>query len=227
MTLQWTFIAYFLYSEIALIVVLLLPFISPARWQTVFRSNLVAKVAKFSNIYFNVFILLLLVLFGDAIREERKYSEPTSVVDLKHNPDTENLAHMKMFRAQRNLYISGFALFLWFVIRRLVTLISTQAQLQAQAEASTKQAKGASDQAKKLMDEIENLKNMAKLEDTDLDAVKREKDLAHDLDDAQQELKKLKKELQSKELDFNTLKKQSEGTNKEYDRLLNELAATQ
>jgi hypothetical protein len=46
------------------------------------------------------------------------------------------------------------------IIRRLVTLISQQAQLQAQSEASQKQAQSASDAAKKLMEEKENLSNM-------------------------------------------------------------------
>jgi B-cell receptor-associated protein 31 len=35
-----------------------------------------------------------------------------TVEDLKHHPETETLYHMKLFRAQRNLYIAGFALFL-------------------------------------------------------------------------------------------------------------------
>ncbi|WAR25950.1 BAP31-like protein [Mya arenaria] len=212
MTLQWSFIAVFLYGEIGLITILLLPFISASRWQKIFRSSIVQKFAKFSHIYFNVFIVILLLLF---------------MVDLKHNPDQENLAHMRLFRAQRNLYIAGFALFGWFIIRRLVTLLSLQAQMQAQSEASQKQAQSASDAAKKLMEEKDNIKNMARSDDTDVDAVKREKDLATQLDETKLELKKLKKELEMKQTDFEALKKQSEGMNKEYDRLLNEYSKAQ
>lgn len=226
MTLQWTFIALFLYVEIAVIALLLLPFISPYRWQRIFRSKLIGSLAGYSYIYFNVFIAILALLFFDAMREVNKYAGPTGEVDLKHNPDQENLAHMKLFRAQRNLYIAGFALFLWFVIRRLVTLISTQAQLTAEGEASKKQAESATDVAKKLMEEKENAANLGR-EDTDLDAVKREKDLAKELDASKQELSKVRKELESKSLDLETLKKQTEGTNKEYDRLLKEFAQVQ
>lgn len=43
------------------------------------------------------------------------------------------------------------------VLRRLVTLISKQATLQASHAAAIKQAQGASDQAKKLLDENEKL----------------------------------------------------------------------
>lgn len=226
MTLQWTFIAVFLYVEIALIALFLLPFISPYRWQRIFRSNLISRVAGYSYIYFNVFIAILALLFFDALREVRKYAGPTGEVDLKHNPDQENLAHMRLFRAQRNLYIAGFALFLWFVIRRLVTLISTQAQLTAEGEASKKQAQSATDMAKKLLEEKDNAANLGR-EDTDIDAAKREKDIAKELDNTKQELSKVRKELEGKTLDLDTLKKQSEGTNKEYDRLLKEFAQVQ
>ena len=46
----------------------------------------------------------------DSIRDVRRYSaeEP----DLSH-PASETNIHMKLFRAQRNFYIAGFALFLF------------------------------------------------------------------------------------------------------------------
>lgn len=58
---------------------------------------------------------------------------------------------MRLFRAQRNFYISGFSLFLSLVIRRLVILISAQANLQAQSEASLRQAQSATTAAKSLL----------------------------------------------------------------------------
>lgn len=58
---------------------------------------------------------------------------------------------MRLFRAQRNFYISGFAIFLSLVIRRLVILISTQATLLAQSEASMRQAQSASNAARTLL----------------------------------------------------------------------------
>lgn len=58
---------------------------------------------------------------------------------------------MRLFRAQRNFYISGFALFLSLVIRRLCTLISALALSQAQSEAAMKQAASATSTAKDLL----------------------------------------------------------------------------
>lgn len=58
---------------------------------------------------------------------------------------------MRLFRAQRNFYISGFAIFLSLVIRRLISLITSQAQLLAQSEASMKQAQSATAAARSLL----------------------------------------------------------------------------
>ena len=53
---------------------------------------------------------------ADAIREMRKYSHELSdqqKSDHSFHLDAEMQAHMRLFRAQRNFYISGFSLFLW------------------------------------------------------------------------------------------------------------------
>lgn len=70
-------------------------------------------------------------------------SEAHLQLELQHS--------MRLFRAQRNFYISGFSIFLTLVIRRLVILISAQAQLLAQSEASLRQAQSASTAARSLL----------------------------------------------------------------------------
>lgn len=52
----------------------------------------------------------------DALREVQKYSGPEPMQDAKVNPNVYDHIHMKLFRAQRNLYISGFSLFLWLLV---------------------------------------------------------------------------------------------------------------
>jgi len=49
------------------------------------------------------------------------------------------------------------------IIRRLITLLAQQAQMVAQAEASQKQAHSASEAAKKLMEEKDNLQNLVNM----------------------------------------------------------------
>lgn len=77
---------------------------------------------------------------------------------------------MRLFRAQRNFYIAGFSIFLTLVIRRLVILISAQAQLLAQSEASLRQAESATTAARSLLSQqkIDDRKDEDKeLEDQD------------------------------------------------------------
>lgn len=68
-----------------------------------------------------------------------------------HHLNLELQHSMRLFRAQRNFYISGFSIFLTLVIRRLVILISSQAQLLAQSEASMRQAQSATTAARTLL----------------------------------------------------------------------------
>lgn len=58
-------------------------------------------------------VLVTLLRFSDAVREVRKYSGKDLGKDAKLMPNMYDHMHMKLFRAQRNLYISGFAVFLW------------------------------------------------------------------------------------------------------------------
>jgi B-cell receptor-associated protein 31 len=153
MSIQWTIIASFLYVEIAFVIILLLPFISPARWQKLFKSRFLRTLEAQANIYFSVFIGILILFFIDAIRDMRKYSVDDQAHTDHSHLSAELQAHMKLFRAQRNFFISGFAVFLWLVVRRLVTLISTQATLMASTDAAMKQAQSATDAAQKLLDE--------------------------------------------------------------------------
>jgi len=114
-----------------------------------------------------------------------------------------------LFRAQRNLYIAGFALFLWLVIRRLISLIQKEAQLIASADASLKQAKNASQAAEAMM-------GSGGIGIVNPDAKK-----------FQSEIEKLKKDLKQAELDRDTMRKQTESLQKEYGRIADELAQSQ
>ena len=108
--------------------------------------------------------------------------------------------HMRLFRAQRNFYISGFALFLCLVIRKMVTLMMTNAVLEVEKEAAIKQASSASKAAEALMDSASGAA------DSKAEKALKEKD---------EELKKALKNVES-------MKIQSENLAKEYDRLMEE-----
>jgi len=59
----------------------------------------------------------------------------------KANLDAELNRTRNVFRAQRNYYITGFALFLMMVIHRLVVMIDTQATLEAKVPGSSSGAR--------------------------------------------------------------------------------------
>lgn len=231
MSLQWTLVAVFLYSEIAIVIILLLPFISPLRWHRIFKSRICQSIANQANLYFLVFIGILILFFLDSIREMRKYTAS------KEHAHSEGHAHleaeiqvsMKLFRSQRNYYIAGFALFLWLVIRRLVTLISAQANLLACCEASKKQAESATARAERLMEENERrrLENSVKEENADNEGNFQLEEQEKEIRDLKEELRKTKEELNHEKINLEAIREQANGVSQEYDRLLKEYSKTQ
>jgi len=190
-------------------VILLLPIISPQRWNRIFRSKILHSLGTQTALYFYGLFGLLALLFLDAIREMRKYS--SEEYDLNLNPKAEMQAHMKLFRAQRNFYISGFALLLSAIIRRITTLLSTQAMLMAENEAALKQAANASKAASAIIDS-----------QTSSGSGKKSGDDGGDASKLQKEIKAIREELAASLRDKEVLKSQADNTNKEYDRLLKE-----
>ena len=139
-----------------------------------------------------------------------KYSgELSSDHSGSRHVDAELQHSMKLFRAQRNFYIAGFALFLLLVIKKLVTLISALAQLGLEAEAAMKQAKSASDAAKSMMKEDKS------------GGDKSGKDPAKEL------LKAKEAELAKAKSSEEALRKQAKNLTEEYDRLMSEHRALQ
>jgi len=58
----------------------------------------------------------LFVLMSDGVRDVYRYSTPITADEMRSNPAAETALHMKLFRAQRNFYIAGFALFLCLLV---------------------------------------------------------------------------------------------------------------
>merc|ERR1712045_634817 len=197
MSLHWTLIAGFLYGEIGVIFILLIPFISNKRWRQLFKSRFLKGIESQFIYYFYILVAILILFFLDAIREMNKYGDEQHDSQQSHGDrhlDAQMQMHMRLFRAQRNFYISGFALMLTLVIKRMVSLITENATLDIEKEAAMKQAQSASRAAETLMADSETEKKL------------KAKD---------EELSKALKDVES-------MKSQSENLTKEYDRLLEE-----
>ncbi|XP_059062238.1 B-cell receptor-associated protein 31-like [Achroia grisella] len=137
MSVQWTFIAGYLYFEIAVVILMMLPIFSPRRWHQFFKSRLFSMFQSHIGVYFYIFLGILGVFLLDAIREMRKYAHSG---DSHVHLTSEMKGNVKLFRAQRNFYITSFAIFLTFVIRRLITMLIIQDELRLKAEAIIRQA---------------------------------------------------------------------------------------
>ncbi|KAH8303852.1 hypothetical protein KR018_012114 [Drosophila ironensis] len=218
MSLVWTLIAGFLYAEIALVLLLVLPVASPYRWNRLFKSKFLAMLAQQAHIYFFLVMGVLVLFLLEAIREMRKYSHFEQAGEVHLNVEMQH--SMRLFRAQRNFYISGFSIFLVLVIRRLVTLVSAQANLLAQSEASMKQAQSATAAARSLMEE-------KKPEKTEKAKEAGEDKTLAELAQLRQTVKDLKEELIREKKDKAAIKSQAESLNREYDRLTEEFSKLQ
>ncbi|GBN46468.1 hypothetical protein AVEN_208318-1, partial [Araneus ventricosus] len=148
MTIQWVLIAAFLYLELGIIILLILPFISAKIWKYIFQFHLWEAISKKANTYFMVFLMVLVLFLLDSIREMVKYTGKHP-----HDYEAELQMHMRLYRSQRNYYIAGMALFLSLVIRRLTMLILSEYELISKNEEAMKEAQEATENLEKLMKE--------------------------------------------------------------------------
>uniref|UniRef100_A0A182J513 Endoplasmic reticulum transmembrane protein n=1 Tax=Anopheles atroparvus TaxID=41427 RepID=A0A182J513_ANOAO len=218
MTLVWGIIASFLYLEIFIVLLLVLPLRSPQQWHRFFKSRFLAMLSRQAQTYFYLLLAVLVLFLLEAIREMRKYSSNDHTHTETHL-NVEMQHSMRLFRAQRNFYISGFAIFLSLVIRRLVSLISGQAMLLAQAEASMKQAQSATTAARTLM-------NQQKEGDKG-DSKAKTSGEGPNVDELKKKITDLESELTKERKDKEAMKSQSESLNREYDRLTEEYSKLQ
>ncbi|XP_067358201.1 B-cell receptor-associated protein 29-like [Channa argus] len=220
MTLQWTAVAFFLYAEIAVSLILCIPFISAYRWRLVFSWRMWNWLSPYWNKCFFTMIMVLIVLFLDAVREVQKYSVSQSTQDAEVNPNLFDHINMKLFRAQRNLYISGFSLFLWFIIRRVVTLLNqvaaileNTAGLQTQIDCAVRAAQ---------QHQEDNLMLKQALLEGEKSMSAKNEQLKLEVERLSGQLKAAEKAVHKTHAEVEAMKRQSKGLAQEYDRLLRE-----
>ncbi|KAM9808184.1 B-cell receptor-associated protein 29 [Neosynchiropus ocellatus] len=220
MTLQWTAVALFLYAEIAANLILCFPFISAKRWRLVFSWRIWNWLSPYWNKCFFTMIMVLIVLFLDALREVNKYSGPESMQEAKVNTNLFDHLHMKLFRAQRNLYISGFSLFLWLIMRRVVTLLNQVAATSEDSASLQAQLEGAVRAAKKHQEDNVTLKRTLLEGEKSMSEDKHQ--LKAEVECLTAKLKEAEAAARKSEAEVEAMTRQAKGLAKEYDRLLNE-----
>ncbi|XP_016521409.1 B-cell receptor-associated protein 29-like [Poecilia formosa] len=220
MTLQWTAVAFFLYAEIVFNLILCIPFISAHRWHLVFRWRIWSWLSPYWNKFFFAMIMALVVLFCDAIRDVQKYSGPEPVHDAQASPNLYDHVHMKLFRAQRNLYICGFSLFLWLVMRRIVTLLNQIAETSVNTAGLQAQMDNAFKTAERHQEDNQILKTA--LLEREQSSLKTNNQLKLEIEKLQSQLKVAGEAVRRSDAEVEAMKKQAKGLAHEYDRLLRE-----
>jgi len=193
---------------------------------------MVLACTSYASIYFNVILVALILLLLDAIREISKYS---SRIHASNDPANGSLHYgptmelVREFRAQRNFYISGTALFLWFVIKRLLALISYAAHLIAQNQAYKSQAESASRAATALIDArgTERPAGAAAAAKSPSAPPAPDTEFAERLKVKEGEIDALQRSYRTAKNDMDSMKKQSESVAREYDNLLKDHAKLQ
>ncbi|KAM6937891.1 B-cell receptor-associated protein 29 [Xenentodon cancila] len=220
MTLQWTAVAFFLYAEIVINLILCIPFISAQRWRLVFSWRIWSWLSPYWNKCFIAMIAALIVLFIDAIREVQKYSSPEPMQDAKMNPNLYDHVYMKLFRAQRNLYICGFSLFLWLMMRRIVTLLSHTAVTLENSAGLEAQVDSALKTAKRHQEDNQTLKQALLEGEESMLATKQQ--LKLEAEKLAGQLKAAEEAVRRSHAELEAMKRQAKGLAQEYDRLLRE-----
>lgn len=217
MAIQYQFAAGVLYCEVAFVILLCLPFISNRFWARIFKWKILKTIGdNFGSHVFLVFASILGLLFFDSVNSMTKYEKQSEDADemgkviIGHDP------HSSKFRAQRNFYITMFAFVFWIVLRRLVSVIANAAQYEIKAEAMEKQAKSASDMAKRLMDDSPDTKESGD-----------SKELKSDIKKLNVKLSEAVQAKEKAEADLDVVKEQAKANNREYDRLMKELEECQ
>jgi len=121
---------------------------------------------------------------------------------------------MKQFRSQRNFYIAGFALFLWFVIKRLIHLLSACAKEMADSTAARKQAEGAHRHLEGLMSDDPKKIDPREIVQSPGNPARYIDPKEHDI-----EIEKYKKDAVKAREDIDTLREQYDNSVREYDKL--------
>lgn len=223
MSLHWTLIAGFLYIEIGIIFIMLLSIVKPQTWRSLLTSRFLEALSRQSNLTLCSFIGILLLFFIESMRENIKYNG--KIYDHEHRHHSGSILfhedQIHLYRAQRNLYISGFALFCLFIIKRVAGLISEQGQLKISVEALKtqvennaqfvkEQSKKASDDStvgsKKKCDETVKISNFGDNQEVGSQIKEMIAEMENEIKKLKEEAAETKKVIESKDVQLEALK---------------------
>ncbi|KAL1931235.1 hypothetical protein VTP01DRAFT_10372 [Rhizomucor pusillus] len=198
MTIYYTLTFTLLVLEMAMFAILVLPL--PLHWRRAMlkgikSSPVIQKALHALKIIFG----FIFVLFMDTVnRLQRIQEEVEQEAEHRHDYSFEANLHAKRFYAQRNLYLTGFTLFLSLILERTTALVTDMIQREEQLQHMKKE----SAQAKEDQGRLEEIEASYKKQ----------------IDELSSQVAALKQQ----ERDIEGLKKRAAQQSAEYDQLLRE-----
>ncbi|KAF8981488.1 hypothetical protein BGZ46_002702 [Entomortierella lignicola] len=199
MSLPYTMVFTVLMTEMITFIFLILPL--PFKWRRG-MLNFLSKSKIVGRIQYSMKILFIFVfiLFLDSLNRVIKVEEKAHDVD-RHIPHIENNVAAKRFYAQRNMYLTGFTLFLSLILNRTFVMILDLLKSEEKMEVVKKQAAQQSKEYERVVESEKKLKKELK------------------------ELQEIASKHESTKQDLENLKKQANQQQEEYLRLADENTA--
>uniref|UniRef100_A0A1D1YYX2 Endoplasmic reticulum transmembrane protein n=1 Tax=Anthurium amnicola TaxID=1678845 RepID=A0A1D1YYX2_9ARAE len=193
MTLYYNLVFVLLILEMVAFLVLILPLPFGIR-RKIFRW--VSNSALMDKLRYGItpIFIFIAILFADAVIRMVKVEQEAQNTD-SHTHDMRVDINARKFYAQRNMYLTGFTLFLSLILNRTHALILDLLASEEKLEITKKQASDQSKEHLRLSDSKSQLQN---------------------------DIETFQKELEEKNRDFDILKKQAKQQSEEYQRMADE-----
>ncbi|EFA82930.1 BCAP29/BCAP31 family protein [Heterostelium album PN500] len=176
--------------EMLICTVAMLP-ISMATRKSLFTGLNKVFGGKTPVIVFRVIFVILLGIFGDAIINSSKYDRKIHDPEGATTQSEKNNLYLMLFRYQRNIYLTGFTLYLFFLIYRAQSIVLELTSVETKSNAVIKQAENNKSQTERL------IKSNSELEEEVKTLRKKEKEfiaMKSQAENTSKEYLKLKKE---------------------------------
>jgi len=201
--LQWQAVFAVLLVEMGICTIVILPL--PLKYRRAILEG-IDKLTKNQTVstVLKVLFALLAFLFVDCVRSSMRVEEQLDVHDVVGVGHAQSHCEhfSRLFRAQRNAYMTGFALFLFLMIFRLKEMMMSLIAIEKKGAAVVSQAGNSQKEYERLLEE----KNKFKAES----------------ETARTELKSLQEEVARLRSSEKAIKLQAENQSREYQRLLEE-----
>ncbi|CAL2042121.1 unnamed protein product [Caenorhabditis brenneri] len=128
MVLQSVVLPGVLCAEIVFVFVLVLSWFRPILWDKLSSSRLFTVVSKHSRTYSIAFGFVLFILFVHGDFETTKLKNYKN--EMHRNAEMDVIYHMHLSRAQEKVFFSGLSLLFFFVILRIIRLLTRNTRLE-------------------------------------------------------------------------------------------------